>query len=311
MRPTSRSRDETGSGVRRPARGDRERADEPPASPQHGGNPPPACLVDYHIHTARCGHAVGSMEEYLERAVELGLGEIGFSDHLHLYFLPRDRRDPTLAMAEEELPEYVESVLRLRDRHPRIPVRLGIEADYFPGQEDVLRRILEPYPWDYVYGSVHFIGDWGFDDPKYVDRYAEWDIDELYRRYFGLVKGAADSGLFDVLGHLDVVKKFGHRPERDPGPLYASVAAALREAGVCIEVSTAGLRKPVGEIYPGPQLLTECARHGVPVTLGSDSHKPTEVGFAYDRALEALKAAGYRSIARFQRRTRIPTPLGY
>ena len=146
-------------------------------------------LVDYHIHTSRCGHATGTMEQYVERALEIGLNEIGFSDHLHLYFLPKADRDPSLAMAEEELPEYVDSVLELRDRYPQIPIRLGIEADFFPGQEETLRRILEQYPWDYVYGSIHFIGDWGFDDPKYVHRYADWDIDELYRHYFDLQRG--------------------------------------------------------------------------------------------------------------------------
>lgn len=266
-------------------------------------------LVDYHIHTARCGHATGSMQEYVERALALGLNEIGFSDHLHLYFLPEKKRDPSLAMAEEELPEYVASVLELRDRFPQIPVRLGVEADFFPAHEEVLHRILEQYPWDYVYGSIHFIGDWGFDDPKYIHRYADWNIDQLYRHYFDLIKSAAATGLFDILGHLDVVKKFGHRPKGDPGQLYAEVAAALRHAGVCIEVSTAGLRKPVGEIYPGSQLLAECAQHGVPATLGSDAHQPSEVGIDFDRSLEALRAAGYREIVRFERRKPVAVPL--
>ncbi len=261
-------------------------------------------LVDYHMHTTRCGHAEGTMEEYVQQGLALGLAEIGFSDHLHLYWLPQDQRDPSLAMAEEELPEYVESVLRLRERYPQIPIRLGLEADYIPGQEEALRRLLEPYPWDYLYGSIHFIGDWGFDDPKYVDRYAQWDIDRLYHHYFGLVRGAADSGLFDVMGHLDVVKKFGHRPRGDVSGLYREVVATLKKAGVAVEVSTAGLRKPVGEIYPAPALLAECARQGVPATLGSDSHRPSDVGIHFDQALEALRAAGYRQVLRFEGRQR-------
>ncbi len=266
-------------------------------------------LVDYHIHTSRCGHAVGTMEEYVEQALAVGLSEMGFSDHLFLYFQPPDRRDPSLAMDEKELPKYVESVLRLRDRYPQIPIRLGIEADYYPEYEDYLREILERYPWDYVYGSVHFIGDWGFDDPHYVARYALWDIDELYARYFDLVKDAAATGLFDVMGHLDVIKKFGHRPKGDVRLLYCQVAAALKDTGVAIEVSTAGLRKPVGEIYPGPSLLADCRRLGVPATLGSDSHTPSEVGIHFDQATEALRAAGYTEIVRFQGRKRIPIPL--
>ncbi len=266
-------------------------------------------LVDYHIHTSRCGHAAGTIEEYVERALAVGLAEIGFSDHLYQYFLPPERRDPSLAMPEEELPQYVESVLRLRDRYPQIPIRLGIEADYYPGHDEELRRILEPYPWDYVYGSIHFLDDWGFDDPRYVDRYLRWDIDELYLRYFDLVREAAATGLFDVMGHLDVIKKFGHRPKGDLAPLYTRVAGALRDADVAIEVSTAGLRKPVGELYPSPALLAEVGRLGVPVTLGSDSHSPSEVGIYFDRALNALRAAGYREIARFHRRKRISIAL--
>ncbi len=266
-------------------------------------------MIDYHMHTTRCGHAAGTMEEYVRQALVLGLGEIGFSDHLYLYWLPESDRDPTLAMREKELPEYVESVLRLRELYPRIPIRLGLEADYIPGREETLARILENYPWDYVYGSVHFIGDWGFDDSRQAARYARWDVDELYGRYFDLVKDAAATGLFDIMAHLDLVKKFGHRPQADPGLLYAEVARALKKAGVSLEVSTAGLRKPVGEIYPGPRLLEECARQGVPATLGSDAHKPTEVGLQLDQAVAALRSAGYRQIVRFARRRRSAVPL--
>ncbi len=267
-------------------------------------------LVDYHNHTTRCGHASGTMEEYAERAVDAGLAEIGFSDHLYLYFLPPGRRDPTLAMREEELPEYVESVLKLRDRYAgRIDVRLGLEADYFPGREEDLRSILQPYPWDYVYGSVHFLDDWGFDDPRHLDRYGDWDIDELYAYYFGHVKSAARSGLFDVMGHLDLVKKFGHRAKKDVSALYCGVAATLKDSGVAVEVSTAGLRKPVGEIYPGPDLLAECARQGVPATMASDSHSPSEVARDLDKAVAALRAAGYDSFVRFDRRQKIATTL--
>lgn len=267
-------------------------------------------LVDYHTHTTRCGHASGTMEQYVDRAVEAGLAEIGFSDHLHLYFLPLDRRDPTLAMREEELPEYVESVLKLRDRYAGdIEVRLGLEADYFPGREHDLRTILEPYPWDYVYGSVHFLDDWGFDDPRHLDRYGDWDIDKLYAYYFDHVKSAAQSGLFDVMGHLDLVKKFGHRPKKDVRDLYAGVVTELKEAGVAVEVSTAGLRKPVREIYPGPDLLAECARQGVPATMASDAHSPSEVARDLDKAVAALRTAGYDSFVRFNRRWKITTPL--
>ena len=145
----------------------------------------------------------------------VGLGEIGFSDHVPMYWLPEERRDPTGAMAMEELEAYVSDVLRLRERYPEIShPGWGWKADFIPGHEEELVRLLEPYPWDYVIGSVHFLDDWNFDHPDLVHRYAEWDIDVLYDRFFALERAAAESGLFDILAHIDLIKKFGHRPRR-------------------------------------------------------------------------------------------------
>src|SRR5688572_19152259 len=152
-------------------------------------------LNDYHVHTARCGHAVGRMEEYVAQARAARLPEMGFSDHLYLYWLPLAERDPELAMGEAELDEYVEDVLRLRRSNPDLTIRLAIEADYIEGYQDELREILTRYPWDYVLGSVHFIDTWGFDDSRYLATYDEWDVDALYERYFELVMAAAESGL--------------------------------------------------------------------------------------------------------------------
>ncbi|HEY8478015.1 MAG TPA: histidinol-phosphatase HisJ family protein [Chloroflexota bacterium] len=266
-------------------------------------------FVDYHMHTPLCGHAVGQPEEYVRRALDIGLREIGFSDHLYLYHLPAERRDPELAMREEELPRYVEWIRAVQERAPHLPIRLGIEADYIPGHEARLAEILGQCDFDYVYGSVHFIGEWGLDDPRYVERYAEWDVDALYERYFELVIAAASTGLFDVMAHLDLVKKFGYRPRRDLAPLYRDLAAALKAADVVVEVSTAGLRKPVGEIYPSRDLLAACCKAGVPVTLGSDAHRPEEVGYAFDRAVDLLREVGYRTYVAFHRRRREARPL--
>jgi histidinol-phosphatase (PHP family) len=263
-------------------------------------------LTDYHVHTKRCGHAFGEMAEYVAQARTQGLPEIGFSDHLYVYWLPADRRDPELAMAAHELDEYVEDVFRLRRDNPDLTIRLAIEADYIEGHEDELRRVLGGYPWDYVLGSVHFVGDWGFDDERYLQRFEEWDLDALYERYFGLVVRAAETGLFDSMAHPDLVKKFGHRPAAsfDLGPLYQRVAAAFQRAGVCVEVNTAGLRKPCAEIYPTLELLRACQRLGVPATIGSDAHQPDQVGLFFDQGVAHLRAAGYESIIAFQARDR-------
>ena len=261
-------------------------------------------LVDYHIHTARCGHARGEMAAYIEQAIRAGLPEMGFSDHIYLYWIAPDQRDPELAMSEGEFDQYVEDVLQLRAQYPDITIRLAVEADFIPDQESTLKSILDRHPWDYVLGSVHFIGEWGMDDGRYLSGYDTWDIDELYEHYFSLVLRAANSGHFDTMAHLDLVKKFGHRARKDLADLYERVARGLAAAGVAIEVNTAGLHKPVGELYPHLDLLTACRKAGVPVTLGSDAHAPEEVARDFPLALEHLRAAGYARILAYQGRRR-------
>jgi histidinol-phosphatase (PHP family) len=261
-------------------------------------------LVDYHIHTARCGHARGEMAEYVERAIRAGLPEMGFSDHIFLYWISPEKRDPELAMSEDEFDAYVENVLRLRREYPEIEIRLAVEADFIVDQEATLTGILDRYPWDYVLGSVHFIGDWGMDDGRYIAGYDAWDIDDLYEHYFSLIMRAAESGHFDTIAHLDLVKKFGHRARKDLADLYDRVARGLAAAGVAIEVNTAGLRKPVGELYPHLDLLTACRKAGVPATLGSDAHAPEEVAADFPLAIDHLRAAGYERIVAYRDRRR-------
>jgi histidinol-phosphatase (PHP family) len=160
-----------------------------------------------------------------------------------------------------------------------------------------------------VIGSVHFIGDWGFDNPAEVNRYAEWDISELYGKFFTLEIKAAESGLFDIMAHIDLIKKFGHRPSCDLSRLYADVAEAMARAGVAIELSTAGLRKPVQEVYPNPALLRECAARGIPLVISSDAHAPGEVAWGFSEAREAAMQAGYRHLVRFEGRRRFAVDL--
>jgi len=249
------------------------------------------------------------MEEYVEAAIAAGVREIGFSDHIPMYWRTEEQADPTSAMAKGELEEYVTDVCRLQERYPEIPIRLGIEADYIPGYEAELQRILERYPWDYVLGSVHNIGDWDFDNPMKIAQYDQWEIGELYATFFELEVMAVRSGLFDIMTHLDLIKKFGHRPAYDLTPVYADLAGVIAEAGVAIELSTAGRRKPVGEDYPHPSLLRECARRGVPLILSSDSHHPREVAHCFADAREAALVAGFTQVVRFEKRRRFSDQL--
>lgn len=262
-------------------------------------------LPDYHIHTPFCGHAGGEMADYVEAGRALGLPEMGFADHLPLFHLD----DPTLAMSHDQLPQYIDEVCRLRQANPDLPVRLGIEADYIEDHLDDVAGVLARHEFDYVYGSVHFIGGWGFDQSRFKFEFERRDIDEVYEVYFRTVMAAARTGLFDVMTHLDVVKKYGHRPIADITPLYEEVGATLAKSGVAIELNSSGLRMPVGEIYPSLELLKIMRAHGVPITFGSDAHKPVQVGKDFDQLLEHARAAGYRDFVGFAGRQRVPRPL--
>ena len=250
------------------------------------------------------------MERYVEHAIAAGLAELGFSDHLFMYWLSPRERDPELGMAEWEHDFYVEDVERCRRRYASdITIRLSTEADYIPGQEAQLETILRRYDWDYVIGSVHFLDGWGFDDGRNRAGFAEWNIDALYAHYFDVVGNSAETGLFDIIGHCDLVKKFGHRAERPLDEQYARLAGRFARAGVCVEINSSGLRKPVGEIYPQPELLRACQMAGVPATLGSDAHAPGEVGADFAAATALLREVGYTRFMRFEQRRQVEVAL--
>lgn len=261
--------------------------------------------ADYHIHSVRCGHAKGKMVDYVRKAEEIGLREVGFADHMPLLHTV----DEHLSMSRDELPEYVNDVQEL-GRSADLPVKLGIEADWVPETATKLAELIGAYPFDYVLGSVHFIDGWGFDDPRHVAGYEGKDPQDVYRRYFEAVVDAAGSGLFDVLAHPDLIKKFGILPPIDLSAHYEDVARAAAAADIAVEVSTAGLRKPVGEIYPTVEFLKVCRRLGVPVCLGSDAHAPEEVGYRFDAAARLLADVGYSEVAVFSARERSSMPIG-
>ena len=262
-------------------------------------------LPDYHIHTPFCGHAGGTMDEYVQTAREQGLPEMGFADHLPLFHID----DPTLAMSHDDLPRYIEQVQRLQQANPDYPVRLGIEADFIHDHLEDVAAVLARYEFDYIYGSVHFVGGWGFDQSRFKFEFEKRDIDDVYEEYFGLVMTAARTGLFDIMTHLDVVKKYGHRPRRDLAELYRRVAATLAKSDVAIELNSSGLSKPVGEIYPSLKILRIMREYDVPITFGSDSHKPSQVGREFDQLLQLARDAGYSDYVRFAGRRRLPMPL--
>lgn len=256
---------------------------------------------DYHMHTPLCRHAVGEPSAYARHALSLGFEEIGFSDHSPM---PRDDFDDW-RMRLDQLDAYVESVQAARRDHPNLNIRLALEVDYLPGQEDWVRDLAGRHRWDYFIGSVHYLSDgWDLDNPKKLDRWRARDAWEVWAEYFDRLTRAAASRLFDIIGHADLPKKFGFRPERDCTPLYRQLAVAAGRGGCAIELNTAGLRKDCREIYPCAALLQLAQAAGVPVTFGSDAHAPGEVGMDFAGAVQLARTAGYRESCRFHQRER-------
>ena len=261
-------------------------------------------MIDLHVHTWRCRHAEGIPADYVEAAASCGVSTLAFTDHLPL-------PDPLIASIEgasgyampmAEIEDYVAEVIALKSGSSDVEVLLGIEADLVPQAVAHAGEVVARYPFDIVLGSIHLIDEWAFDDPDRTDGYDAWDVSDLWERYFADLTAAARTGVADVIAHVDLVKKFNRVPAGDLGALYRRVARALADSGVAVEVNTAGLRKPCAELYPSAALLAELRRANVPATVGSDAHRPEEVGAGWLEARRALHDAGYGSVLVFRGR---------
>jgi histidinol-phosphatase (PHP family) len=274
-------------------------------------------LTDLHVHlrpddpeaTAAKHFTAANAERYLDVASERGIGQLGVSEHVHRFeqALTVWRHPFWQANATDDLDAYCEFV---RDE---TGLALGIEADFIPGAEDRMANLLEEREWDYVIGSVHFLREAAIDMRGEWDVWTHADPEKVWRRYFETLGEAARSGLFDILAHPDLVKVWGRegpRPDGDLRRFYDLAMDGISESDVAIEVSTAGLRKPVGEIYPAPAFLEMCLEAGRPVALSSDAHVPGDLAYRYDDALDMLERAGVGEIAVFERRERRLEPVG-
>lgn len=266
-------------------------------------------MIDYHLHTARCCHATGTLEEYLAEARGKNLQEIGFADHFPLELLEFKPR-VQVTMHPGELEDYIRQVEDLKNNSDGFAVKVGIEIDYLPGTEQKLADLLNQYRFDYLIGSIHFMDDWDFTHPVYADDYKNKDMGDLYRRYFALVRDLCRSKLFDIIGHIDVIKKFGYKPAEDLEPFWLETAKVLKETETCLELNTAGRDAPAGEFYPGRRFLEICSEQGVAVTIGSDAHCPEQVGRYFPQAVELLRQAGYTELTTFKNRLKSKVPLG-
>ncbi len=273
-------------------------------------------LTDYHLHLrpddvgkASEAFTAENVDRYLAAASEHGIEELGVSEHIYRFSEALEvwQHPYWREQARDDLGEYCDFVDSTR-------LKLGIEADFVSGAEDKLDQLLSHHDFDYIVGSVHFLGDDGaVDDTRYDIWSSEGDPSKLWRRYFEWIAEAARSELFDILAHPDLVKIWGEgrpAPERDPRFYYEPAIEAIAESGVAVEISTAGLRKPVGELYPSRAFAEMCVEAGADFALSSDAHAPDQVGFGYDQALEFLGEIGVERICAFEGRKRRLEPVG-
>ena len=274
-------------------------------------------LTDYHLHlrtdaldaSAAEHFSQSNVDRYRSMASERGIAELGVSEHVYRFQQALEvwRHPFWEQYAHDDLDAYCAFVRDQTD------LRLGVEADFVPGAEDRMANLLEARDFDYVIGSVHFIREGAVD----MDEYGVWQTgrsaEEVWSRYFQTIGESAASGLFDVVAHPDLVKYWGRErplPEGDLRRYYEPAIEGIAESGIAVEVSTAGLRKRAGEIYPAPAFLQMCLEAGAPIALSSDAHRPQDVGADYDQALELLERLGVSELCVFDRRVRRLQPLG-
>jgi histidinol-phosphatase (PHP family) len=266
-------------------------------------------LWDYHLHLENGTFTMDWLTQFWQQGEKIGLIELGFSEHAYRFKQTKGlltseakRGDYETEHSHADLNEYFG--LLEEARRSGLNIKTGLEVDYIPEKEKEIREFLKAQKLDYVIGSVHWLGDWGFDIPEMSEEWNRRDVLEVYKEYFSILQKAASSGMFSIIGHPDVIKVFGYRPDADITDLYNETAAVFKRVGVAAEVSTAGFRKPVGEIYPAPVFLKILADQGVPVLINSDAHHPSDVGKYFDKALDLVKSYGFDSLCRFEKGVR-------
>jgi histidinol-phosphatase (PHP family) len=251
-------------------------------------------IVDLHNHTPLCNHAQGSIDEYIEKAIQAKTLYFGFSDHAPMDF------DPKYRMKFSDMQEYERNVKNAREKYKeKITILLGYEVDYLKGHMD--ERVLNA-DVDYLIGSVHFLDAWGFDNPEFIGRWETQDIDEIWQKYFDTIEEMAQTKLFDIVGHFDLIKVFKFMPKKSINVMAKKALLAIKQADMTLELNVAGDRKKVAEPYPSKTLLQEAFALGIPITFGSDAHSPEQVNMFEKEIVDLAKNVGYTECVYFEKR---------
>ncbi len=251
-------------------------------------------VVDLHNHTPLCNHAQGDMEQYIQSALQNKTQYFGFADHAPMDF------DQKYRMSFEQMRSYQEDVLFMKEKYAQeLTILLGYEVDYLPGHIDT--RVLNA-DVDYLIGSVHFIDKWGFDNPEFIAEYDDKDIDTIWEQYFTTLLAMVQSGHFDIVGHLDLIKVFKFLPTKNIVDIASDTLHAIKTSGMVLEINGAGYRKPIAEAYPSKELLHYAYELGIDITLSSDAHTPQQVGLYGDQIVALAKSIGYTKCCYFEKK---------
>jgi histidinol-phosphatase (PHP family) len=255
--------------------------------------------VDLHNHTTLCNHAEGTMEEYIQKAIDIGVDIYGFSEHA-----PMKNFEDGYRLKLEDKEFYENNVKYLKEKYSKdIEILLGYEVDFING-DYLLDEILNSNV-DYLIGSVHYLGNWGFDNPEFISEYKNKDIDKIWEEYFTTINSMAKTGKFDIIGHLDLIKVFKYLPKKDIKLIASDSLKSIKKSSMVIELNPAGLRKPIKEQYPSKDLLELAYELDIPITFGSDAHSVAQVGFGYEDVVSLAKKVGYTKCISFKNREKI------
>jgi histidinol-phosphatase (PHP family) len=256
--------------------------------------------VDLHNHTSLCNHADGSMEEYVQKAIDIGIDVFGFSDHAPMPFDLKYRMD----ISKKDF--YEKEVLFLKNKYKNeIEILLAYEVDFMENASYMLEEVLNSKV-DYLIGSIHFLKNkndiWGFDNPEFIGVYKSKNIDAIWQEYFDCIEKMAKSNLFDVVGHLDLIKVFKFMPKKDIKSIAKNALTQIKKSNMVLEINAAGLRKPIAQTYPSKELLEIAYDLDIQITFSSDAHNTSQIGFKYDEVTTLVKQIGYSKCVLFRNR---------